>query len=75
MTKVTARLRKRRMAELVAEACGLVNSAEGVRSVRIVGQGRPTGDEARRYARAARASHAGMKIDGHGVVTIRPESQ
>lgn len=74
MTKVTARLRKQRMAELVAEACGLVNAAEGVRSVHIVGQGRPTGDEARRFARAAHASHAGISIDRAGVVTIRPES-
>ena len=67
------RLRKRQLNELVAEACRLVDH-DDVRSVRIVGGGRPSFAQMRRYRNAARHDHVQLSVDGHGTITVRPEA-
>jgi hypothetical protein len=59
--------------ELVAAACHLVASDNGVRSVRVLLPSRPAFDELRCYQEWARGQHVLLSVDGKGVVTVRSE--
>lgn len=69
----SARTHRRQLVEIVAEASRLVNAQDGVQGVHIVAQRRPTYRELLRYQNAAREGHAGLTVDGHGLMSIRPE--
>jgi hypothetical protein len=58
---------------LVAAACRLVGSGNGVRSVRVLTPDRPTYDELWCYREWARDQHVRLNVDGTGVVTVRQE--
>lgn len=57
----------------VVAACRLVDADAGVRTVHIVAPGRPTYDELRRFQDTARASRVLLSVNGHGLITVRPE--
>jgi hypothetical protein len=73
MPLLTRREGKRQIAELVSEACSLVASDKGVRSVRIVAHGRPTDTDLRHYRELARSRHVRLCVDGEGVIALRQE--
>jgi hypothetical protein len=56
---------------LVAAACRLVGSDNGVRSVRVLTPSRPTYDELRCYREWAQDQHVRLHVDGNGMVTVR----
>jgi hypothetical protein len=57
--------------ELVAAACRLVGSDNGVRSVRVLALSRPTYDELWCYREWAHDQHVRLNVDGNGEVTVR----
>jgi hypothetical protein len=73
--KPTHRPRKRHMQEIVAEACGLIQKAPGVRSVHIVGGSRPTYSQMRRFRKAAQTDRVNLAVDRDGVITIWQEER
>jgi hypothetical protein len=58
---------------LIAAACRLVASDQGVRSVRVLTPSRPPYDELFCYQQWARDQHVRLSVDGNCVVTVRPE--
>ena len=58
---------------LVVAACRLIGSSKEVRSVRVLTPSRPTYDELFCYQEWARDHHVRLNVDGHCVVTVRPE--
>jgi hypothetical protein len=64
---------KRDSEALVAAACRLVGSGQGVRSVRVLLPSRPTFAELRCYLEWAHDQHVCLRVDGTGVVMVRPE--
>ena len=56
---------------LVAAACRLVGSDNGVRSVRVLTPSRPTYDELWCYREWAHDQHVRLNVDGSGMVTVR----
>jgi hypothetical protein len=58
---------------LVAAACRLVGSDNGVRSVRVLTPCRPTYDELWCYREWAFDQHLRLNVDGNGMVTVRQE--
>ena len=58
---------------LVAAACRLVASDNGVRSVRVLSPSRPTYDELWCYREWADDQHVRLNVDGNGMVTVRQE--
>jgi len=58
---------------LVAAACRLVGSDNGVRSVRVLTPSRPTYDELWCYREWAHDQHVRLNVDGNGMVTVRQE--
>ena len=65
--------REKQMRELVTEACRLVSRDDGVRSVHIVGPGRPTYAALCGYRHEAMAQHVALALDRRGTIAIRPE--
>ena len=61
------------MEELVAAACRLVGSDNGVRSVRVLASSRPTFDELWCYREWAHDQHVRLNVDGNGMITVRQE--
>jgi hypothetical protein len=59
--------------ELVAAACRLVGSDNGVRSVRVLALSRPTYDELWCYREWAHDQHVRLHVDGNGMVTVVPQ--
>ena len=59
--------------ELVAAACRLVGSDNGVRSVRVLTPSRPTYEELWCYRELAHDQHVRLNVDGNGMVTVRQE--
>ena len=59
--------------ELVAAACRLVGSDNGVCSVRVLTPSRPTYDELWCYREWAHDQHVRLNVDGNGMVTVRRE--
>jgi hypothetical protein len=70
--RLVHRQRSHFMREIVAETCRLVEARDDVRSVRIVGQGRPSYAEMRYYRQAAHDGHVRLAVDGAGTLTLRP---
>jgi hypothetical protein len=58
--------------ELIAAACRLVGSGNGVRGVRVLLPSRPAFDELWCYQEWARDQHVRLSVDGTGVVTVKP---
>ena len=56
---------------LVAAACRLVASDDGVRSVRVLVPSRPTYEELWCYREWAHGQHVRLHVDGNGMVTVR----
>jgi hypothetical protein len=63
---------ERHTEDLIAAACRLVKSGTGVRSVRVVTNGRPTYDALRCYHEWARQQHVRLSVNGDGVIKVRP---
>jgi len=66
---------ERRRETLIAAACRLVGSDEGVRSVRVLSPSRPAYDELLCYQKLAHDQHVRLSLDGNCVVTVRPEPE
>ena len=75
MTVTTRRANEYHIEGLVAAACRLMGSDEGVRSVRVLPPNRPTYDELRCYQEWAHDQHVRLSVDGEGVITVRPEAE
>jgi hypothetical protein len=71
MKVATRHEREHAIEELVAAACRLVGSDNGVRSVRVLAPSRPTYDELWCYREWAHDQHVRLNVDGDGMVTVR----
>lgn len=60
------------MRERVVEACRLVELRRSVRGVHIVANGHVTGEELRQYQVYAATCHVALRVDPHGMISIRP---
>ena len=66
--------RERQLNELVIEACRMVGSRREVRSVHIVGHGRPTYAAMCKHREEALARHVRLAVDRLGTIAIRPDA-
>jgi hypothetical protein len=73
MKVATRHEREHAIEELVAAACRLVGSDNGVRSVRVLAPSRPTYDELWCYREWAHDQHVRLQVDGNGMVTVRQQ--